>query len=276
MSIAEKLTTVAQNVSRTHEVVDAYNANVSENVTKINRRLLGNSYPEGGETLYEKAVEEGKTAEWNRFWDAFQLNGTRTNYISAFYSAGVGSGGWNDEIFKPKYDIKLVGACDSIFFRTDVTDFTKSGCGVDIDFSQATNFNSVFYASGVVTIGVLDLRNVTAVLKAFQYCNFLKTIEKIILKDDGSQSIENSTFEWASELEEIRFEGAIGSNINFQWQSKLSGASITSIVNALSPTASGKTATFKQIAVMSNIGSPYEQEWLDLVATKPNWTISLV
>ena len=220
----------------------------------------------------------GKQAEYDAFWDAFQLNGTRTAYDYAFYSAGelAADGGWTDEIFKPKYDIKPKGTCYSMFFRTNIKDLTKIGCGVDIDFSQATTFNAIFYASGVVTIGVLDLRNVTAVSQAFQYCNYLKTIEKIILKDDGSQSISDTTFQWASELEEIRFEGAIGSNINFQWQSKLSGASITSIVNALSPTASGKTATFKQIAVMSNIGSPYEQEWLDLVATKPNWTISLV
>lgn len=240
MSIAEKLTTVAENVP--------------------------------------KVYEAGKTAEWNAFWDAFQLNGNRTAYDYAFYSCGdsAANGGWTDELFKPKYDIKPKGTCYSMFFRSNIKDLTKIGCGVDIDFSQATTFNAIFYSSGIVTLGVLDLRNVTNISQAFQYCNYLKTIEKIILKDDGSQTISDTTFQWASELQEIRFEGAIGSNINFQWQSKLSKASIENIIAHLSDTASGKTLTLKQIAVMSNIGSPYEQEWLDLVATKPNWTISLV
>ena len=240
MSIAEKLTTVAENVP--------------------------------------KVYEAGKTAEWHRFWDAFQLNGTRTAYDYAFYSCGDSAvnGGWTDEIFKPKYDIKPKGTCYSMFFRSNIKDLTKTGCGVDIDFSQATTFNAMFYASGIVTLGVLDLRNVTNISQAFQYCNYLKTIEKIILKDDGSQTISDTTFQWASELQEIRFEGAIGCNINFQWQSKLSKASITSIVNALSPTASGKTATFDISAITSAFGATTNPEWTALVATKQNWTISLV
>lgn len=240
MSIAEKLTTVAENVP--------------------------------------KVYESGKTAEYDAFWDAFQLNGTRTAYDYAFYSCGdsAANGGWTDEIFKPKYDIKPKGTCYSMFFRSNIKDLTKIGCGVDIDFSQATTFNAMFYSSGIVTLGVLDLRNVTNISQAFQYCNYLKTIEKIILKDDGSQTISNNTFEWSSELQEIRFEGAIGSNINFQWQGKLSKASITSIVNALSATAIGKAATFDIPAITSAFGATTNPEWTALVATKQNWTISLV
>ena len=238
MSIADKLTTVAENVP--------------------------------------KVYEAGKSAEWNAFWDAFQLNGTRTNYISAFYSAGVGSGGWNDEIFKPKYDIKLVGTCDSIFFRTDVTDFTKSGCGVEIDFSQATNFNKCFYASSVERVGVLDLRKVSTLNDAFIYCNNLKIIEKIILKDGAGVTFSDQMFGYANNLKEIRFEGPIRAGIRFEWQDKLSKESITSIINALCSSASGKTLRLKSAAVTSAFGSTTAQEWLDLVATKPNWTISLV
>ena len=240
MSVAEKLTKVAENVP--------------------------------------KVYEAGMSAEWNAFWDAFQLNGTRTAYDYAFYSSGdqARDGGWTDEIFKPKYDIRPKGTCYSMFFRTNIKDFTKSGCGVNIDFSQATNFNSIFYASGAEAIGILDLKNAGALSNAFSYCPYLKIIEKIILKDDGSQVIETSMFTWTSNLEEIRFEGAIGSNINFQWQEKLTKASITSIVNALHGSASGKTLTLNSVAVSSAFGSTTSQEWLDLVATKPTWTISLV
>ncbi len=226
-----------------------------------------------------KVYEAGMSAEWHRFWDAFQLNGTRTAYVNAFYSAGDGAagGGWTDELFKPKYDIKPVGACENIFFRVGAKDFTKNGCGVEIDFSQATNFNGAFYASSVEKVGVLDLRKVGTFNNGFAYCRRLKTIEKIILAESGSQIIDDGMFMYASNLEEIRFEGAIGGyGMRFNWSSKLSKASITSIINALYGSSSGRNVTLMSAAVTSAFGSTTAQEWLDLVATKPTWTISLV
>lgn len=64
---------------------------------------------------------------------------------------------------------------------------------------------------------------------------------------------------------------------------KLSKPSITSIINCLSTTTSGLTVTLSKTAVNNAFetsegvadGST-SQEWLNLVATKTNWTISLV
>ena len=220
MSIAEKLTTVAENVSRTHEVVDAYNANVSENVTKINRRLLGNSYPEGGKTLYEKAVEEGKAAEWTRFWDAYQENGQRVQYAYAFAGRC-----WNDDTLKPKYTI-----------------------GAKSDLSM----NYMCY----------DAQNITTIpvpIKPFSWTSY------------------NNTFTQCYNLKEIRFEGVtIGKSISFQHSTSLSEDSITNIINNLLGTVSGQTLTLSSAAVTSAFGSTTSAEWTALIATKSNWTISLV
>ena len=75
------------------------------------------------------------------------------------------------------------------------------------------------------------------------------------------------------ELRNITFSGTIGKDIDFQKSTKLTKASIESIINALSSTASGVTVTFSQIAVNNAFST---DEWNALIATKPNWTISLV
>jgi hypothetical protein len=104
-------------------------------------------------------------------------------------------------------------------------------------------------------------------------------IEKIITKE----SVTYASWFLNTNLTEIRFEGIIGQDINFQWSTNLSLDSLMSIIEHISSTASGKTATFSKIAVNNAFetsegladGSTSE-EWLNLIATKNNWTISLV
>ena len=86
------------------------------------------------------------------------------------------------------------------------------------------------------------------------------------------------------QLQNLTIEGIIGQNgFNVQWSTKLSKASITSIINALSETTSGLTVTLSKTAVNNAFetsagaadGSTSE-EWTTLEGTKTNWTISLV
>jgi hypothetical protein len=97
----------------------------------------------------------------------------------------------------------------------------------------------------------------------------------------------SSTFKGCANLKNIVFEGVIGEDINFQWSTKLTEASIRSIITHLSDTASGKTLTLSKVAVdnafmFSGDGgdvpgtdesNPY---WPQLRDSKPNWTITLV
>ena len=268
MSIAEKLTTVAQNVSRTHEVVDAYNANVSENVTKINRRLLGNSYPEGGETLYEKAVEEGKALHDRAWWDAITANGTRTGYVYAFSQIDFSNVGG----FNPPIQLVPTGYSSHMFSGTKGIDKITAA---QLDLSQDVSIQYLFERSSVKEIELIDSRasaNITGILSENSNTH---TVGKFILKSDGSQTVANSSFYTCYGLKNITFEGYFGQNVSFQYCGGLTKASITSIVNALLPTASGKTLTLSNTAVADAFGVN-RQEWLDLIATKSNWTISLV
>ena len=70
---------------------------------------------------YDRGFAEGKQEEYDRFWDAFQQNGTRTNYERAFRR-------WTDEIYKPKYIPKPTSSTIGIFEdaripRIDLTNF---------------------------------------------------------------------------------------------------------------------------------------------------------
>lgn len=269
MSIAEKLTTVAENVSRTHEVVDAYNANVSENVTKINRRLLGSSYPEGGETLYEKAVEEGKEEQDKAWWDAITANNTRTIFSYGFSYVDFS----RVDGFNPPYQIKPVGYSTHMFNAVKGIDKITAAA---LDLSQCTSLASFFDRSGVREIELIDSRSATTIAGIFNENSTTTTVGKFILKSDGSQTISNASFYSAYGLTNIIFEGVFGQNAWFNYCGKLTKASITSIVNALSPTASGKTLTLSSNAVKNAFGSTTAAEWTALIATKSNWTISLV
>ena len=224
-----------------------------------------------------EVYEKGKQAEYDNFWDNFQSNGTRKSYYNAFYGSF-----WKDEIFKPKYDIIPTNAY-AMFNGTNVTDLveTANNCGIVIDFSNNTNFTTTFAQSTIKKIGVVDTRSADTIQQTFYNAQQIQSIEKVILNDDGSQTITNP-FNWNYDLEEIRFEGVIGGSMTFGHATKLSKASIQSIVSHLSDTTSGKTLTLNKTAVNNAFetvsgtadGSTSE-EWLNLVASKPNWTISL-
>ncbi len=222
------------------------------------------------EATYNKSW--GMQTEYDRFWDSYQSNGEKTAYNYAFSYAH-----WNDETYKPKYKPTPVNA-SYMFTNTRITD-TK----IDVDFSNATNMNYCFLGAYYVKhIGTVDTRKAkNSITQLFAYCRALKTIDKLILLDDGSQTF-SSFFLENNALQNIVIEGVIGNSISFQY-SPLSKESITSVVNSLSSTASGKTATFKLSAVNTAFetapgvadGSTSE-EFAALAATKTNWTITMV
>lgn len=234
MSIADKLTQVAENVS--------------------------------------KVYEAGKKSEYDAFWDAFQFEGSRTTYNRAFYT-------WRASIFKPKYDLKPERA-DYMFMDMFPEYSSKGGyslvkaledAGVTLDTSQCTNFSYMFYYSYVNEIGEIDTRSATSVNAILSYARSVKKVERLILKDDGSQTL-TASFEAAYALEDITFEGVIGKSIDFQ-ASPLSKVSITNIIEHLSDATTGRTITFKKSAKEAAFT---DVEWQEYTATKPNWTFALL
>ena len=218
-----------------------------------------------------KVYESGKQAEWSEFWDAFQDYGNRWHYIDGF--AGYG---WNDQTFKPKYDIKPDWAIVRMFSYSKITDLEARliECGVTLDTSKNGNYVSMFEGSAVTVLPeIVFSKDATTVGSCFSNCKSLRTIRKITLEEGFDISFgAGGSFNNCSALENVVFEGVITRNITIQWSTKLTKASITSIINALSTTATGQTATFSKTAVNNAFTT---DEWNELIATRSNWTISL-
>ena len=229
--------------------------------------------------------QAGKDKEWNDFWDGYQENGTKTTYSYAFYSSQ-----WDKELFRPKYDIIPKRSTEMFeFFNKEKEPFDLAAhleaLGITLDLSQNidANVTYMFYQMWVTRLPEIDFSHHSGIIiSAFSYSTPLETIDKLILKDDGSQRYRNP-FLGLPNLKNIVIEGAIGQDgINLSSSTQLSKASITSFVNALLESASGKSITFSLTAVNNAFetsagaadGSTSE-EWGTLIATKSNWTISL-
>ena len=222
----------------------------------------------------------GMQTEYDRFWDVYLKS---NNYTAKF--AGHG---WTKETFKPNRDIRPTNATQMFARGSLLGEDLVSLCeplGIVVDFSDCTTFTEVFYYTGLSRVGVVDTRKATALPYIFAYSlDNLKTIDLLILKDDGSQTFTNNSFIKGTGLTSITIQGTIGQNgFNVQWSTKLSHDSVVSIINALSNTTTGLTVTFSLAAVNkafetsegANDGST-SAEWQALIGTKPNWTISLV
>lgn len=241
MSIAEKLTEIAENV--------------------------------------QKVFDAGKKAENKEFWDEYQDRGNRQNYNHAFTGLG-----WSEKNLKPCYDIKPQNAV--LMFRDfplaiNIQDYFES-VGVDLDFSKCVHFTEMCLNSAITAFNVIDTTSApTSIAYIFSSAKNLKSVGLLRIRNEGSQAF-NSAFNNANSLEDITIEGVIGKDVDFKSCVKLSKASITSIINALSTTTSGPSITFSKTAVNKvfetsegvNNGST-STEWANLIATKSNWTISL-
>lgn len=163
-----------------------------------------------------EVYEAGKQAEWSDFWDGFQANGERTDYSGSPFRK------WTNAMFKPKYDMRPVGSAATMFGNTKFTDIAEllEKAGVVLDTSQATSlaeftsyYTSVTRLPEISTIGCNSL-------SAFMYNSpYIHTIDKLILRDDGSQIFNANTFKPAS-FRNIVIEGVIGNDLpmpNPQW-----------------------------------------------------------
>lgn len=196
--------------------------------------------------IYDAGYEKGKAEGSDRvFWNKYLQNGKRENYGYAF--AGEG---WTDETFKPNHDMVVKNA-GYLFHSTKIGNLKAllEAQGVTMDFSQCALFTYAFGMSQLTDIGAVDVRSSSGSVQYFlYYSQKVRTFEKLIV--DENVAFTNTAFQFASALEEIRFEGLLGQNgLDFQWSKKLSKDSITSIINALSPTATGKTVTLSKTAV---------------------------
>ena len=219
---------------------------------------------EGQQAVYDKGCADGAKSEYDAFWDAFQENGNRKDYRYAFYC-----GFWDITSFKPKYDIVPTDAT-SLFQNNgntfDLAEHLKN-CGVNLDLSNCTGISYAFYTAGFTRLPVINLTSVANLTRAFGSSSYLKTIDKVILKSDGSQGLRNG-FDYLGALENITFEGMIGDSLDLHWSTKLTHDSLMSIINALKSGVSGLTCTLGT----ENLAKLTDAE--KAIATEKGWTLA--
>lgn len=225
---------------------------------------------------YDDVYEQGKTDEYNKFWDAHQDSGKRVSYENGFVR-------WADECLYPKYDIKPTGSCASVFFMCTVKGNLKQrfkDCGIVFDTSNVTSVNSMFQACYNLTVAPeVDVLSVTSSLHNLYYnCSKLKEAS---IKNIKSNLVFSNTFRSCGELEIFNVEGEIGNSIDFQY-SPLSKTSIINIIEHLYKDATGQTVTFSKTAINNAFGIdvddettyPEGSEFYELRYSKPNWNIA--
>lgn len=230
---------------------------------------------------YDDVYEQGKTDEYNKFWDAHQDSGKRVSYENGFVR-------WADECLYPKYDIKPTGSCASVFFMCTVKGNLKQrfkDCGIVFDTSNVTSVNSMFQACYNLTVAPeVDVLSVTSSLHNLYYnCSKLKEAS---IKNIKSNLVFTNTFRSCGELKIFDVEGEIGNSIDFK-SSPLDKASITNIIEHLctDTDVTGQTLTLKESAVNAAFGidasdaTTWTEEWINLIRDKSNsyngnWNIS--
>jgi hypothetical protein len=204
MSIAEKLTTVAENVP--------------------------------------KVYEAGQKSEYDRFWDNFQENGNRTVYGNAFGSIWSGEIFKPKYDIRPTQAYMMFHNNMARYIIID--DFVQlcEDLGIVFDTSNCGNFQYAFSTLGTKRLGVLNLSKATSLNNLF-YSNYhIQTIDEIISSE--STPYNSTTFEGATSLTNIKFSGVIARDLNFSKNTKLTVASINSAISCLKDlTGTGTTLT---------------------------------
>ncbi|MBQ4109696.1 MAG: hypothetical protein IJC74_02315 [Clostridia bacterium] len=231
MSIAEKLTTIAEN--------------------------------------QEKVFEAGKKAEYDKFWDAYQYNGKRTQYIYAF-SGGNGYG-WNDDSFYPKYDMQPAHML-GMFSGNVCTNLKQrfEECGITLDTSNCKYFKSAFENAHTSELPKLNLSK----MKDCAYLFSSSSIKKLDIIFSESTSINStSAFSIIPYLTDLTIEGVLGSNnFSISGSTQLTHESLMNIVNCLKDYSDYTgTTVYKVTLGTTNLNKLTDEE--KAIATEKGWTL---
>lgn len=243
MTISEKLTQIAVNEQKIYDA--GYRKGKSE----------------GGDAT--EAFEQGRKAEYDAFWDAYQNKGEATDYSGAFGAM------WTDDTFKPKYDMCPKSA-STMFNNTSIVDL--KGClerqGVVLDTSNCTNATQMFGNAKTKYVPMLDLRKCTSMASFSSSSCKIESIEKLIVSETTPLG---TNLQFCKALTTIVIEGVIGVNVSFRDCSKLTVDSLKSILSALKD-ISGTGTSLTCTLGTTNLNKLSTAE--KAVATQKGWTLA--
>lgn len=223
----------------------------------------------GYEEGLAEGIEQGKQAEYDRFWDAFQQNGERQEYRYAFSGHG-----WNDETFKPKYDIAQPYVGTNMFTHSRITDLKAclESNGVTLDVSNLKTISQLFgFCVNLITLPKIDISSATSNSGTFADCYALKTIDELVVSADTGHHSTN--FRNCESLENMIVTGTIGQNgFNVQWSPNLTHDSLMSIINCLADKSGDTSGTVWEVTLgETNIAKLTEEE--KKIAENKGWVI---
>ena len=240
------------------------------------RAKLGTSgtiNPQDFESKVDAVFEAGKKSEYDAFWDAYQSNGTRTDYYNAF--AGKG---WTQTNLKPKYVARPSEARGMFASNQTITDLTLTG---KFDFSEVTAITDCMAWSSVTKVPSINLSNARSSPNAIAKARSLVTVENLIFPTSPFTGNISDFFYLCYALENITITGTIqNTGFDLHWSTKLTIESLTSILTALSKdssVASGKTITLSLSAkekLDSNLENTAEAQTQYNLALSAGWTIA--
>ena len=200
MSIAEKLTTIAENEQR--------------------------------------VFEAGKKSEYDAFWDSFQQNGNRTLYNSAFGSCWNKDNFKPKYSIRPTNAYQMFfNNIGTYIDAGEVAEDYFDNLGIELDYSQAKNVVYCVATLHASRFKKLDFSSATSMTNIFYshsstYGRGVEVIDNFVSSE--ITTYRSDTFQGAEVLREMRVTGVIATgDFNVQWCPLLSHDSLMSIINAL-------------------------------------------
>lgn len=223
-------------------------------------------------------ISSGGDNYYDEFWNSYQNHGNRESYKNAF-----GNTYWNNDTFKPKYDLNIRSNSYNIFDDSQISgslpEILKS-LGIKMEITNISYQSGGFVNTQFTEVEYLFKNCAPTLSSVFGGSNKLHTLKiGTIVK---SQQF-NNTFGSLPALVNLTVEGEIGQNgFDVSKCPLLSKASIENVVNCLSDDTTDKTITFSKTSVNNAFGiniddeSTYTEEFTSLKNSKNNWTFSFV
>lgn len=238
MSIAEKLTTIAENE--------------------------------------QKVYDAGKKVQYDAFWDSYMktlINGGSAQNL--FSGSGWNKDNfypkYSMEPLSAATAMFSYFSWDSDAPYLDLAQRLKD-CGVTLDTSNATVVTQMFFYAYVTRIPKISVIGAIGLDRVFRGTKAV-TIDELELKEDGTNTFSN-VFQNCTALENIVITGTIGQNgFSVSDCTKLTKDSLLSIISALkdySANASGTTHTVTLGA--TNLAKLTDEE--KAIATQKGWTLA--
>lgn len=211
-------------------------------------------------TLVPKVLNIKSSGDDRAFWNIYQDNGNRIDYNHAF--AGVG---WNDNTFKPCYDIKPKNAY-MMFRESEITSLPE---GINFDFSTCSDLSYTFSLCQISKLGTISVINCSSLANTFRSASLLKKIDLLVVDEKNKFS---NAFYGCTSLEDIRVSGIIANNgFDISASLLLTVESLNSIINALADKSADKSTTWKVTLGATNLAKLTDEQ--KAVATNKGWIL---